>query len=557
MDINIRVAGEAGQGVQTTGNLLVGAMAKLGLHVVAVKSYMSRVRGGLNWFDIRIGDRELHAGRETADLLVTLTDEARDVLGGEAAGGLVLHDADEAEGAVPMPFTRIARETAESAVMANSVAAGAVFAACGYDLGALSAYIGSQFGGKGEEVIEKNVACARRGAELAMEKGLKVSAPRPAGAPSTVVDGSSAIGLAAAAGGVKVVTAYPMTPGTATFTFLAGVADKYGIVVEQAEDEIAAVNMLCGASYAGAPALATTSGGGFALMAEGVSLAGIMELPIVIVVAQRPGPATGLPTRTGQQDLLFAVHAGHGEFPKAVFAPGTVRQSYDLTRRALEQAHAWQSPVILLTDQFLQDLHVNAEPFDEAYRPIDRRLARDAGGDYRRYAVTDSGVSPRAAPGGEAFVVSDSDEHTDAGRISEDLIGHISQQEKRMRKLDGLRAEALPPELHGPADAPTLLICWGSTYGPCREAVDRLNDRGDGPVAMVHVAQPWPLDADAFRERLGRRERVVCVEGNATGQLATLLRAEGVLGDVERLLRYDGMPFTAEYIMDKLAEASS
>jgi 2-oxoglutarate ferredoxin oxidoreductase subunit alpha len=352
---------------------------------------------------------------------------------------------------------------------------------------------------------------------------------------------------------VKVVTAYPMTPGTATFTYLAAAADEYGIVVEQAEDEIAAVNMICGATYAGVPAMATTSGGGFALMVEGLSLAGITELPICIVIAQRPGPATGLPTRTAQQDLKFALSAGHGEFARAVFAPGTIAQCYELTRRALAAAHEFQTPALILTDQFLQDMQRNLPPLDDAYRPIDRRLAEGAGGDYRRYAVTESGVSPRAVPGGDAFVVVDSDEHSDAGKISEDLRGHVDQQDKRMRKHDGLADAALPPEYYGPAEADTLLVCWGSTYGPCREAVDAINADGRrNPAAMLHFAQVWPLAAGEAAKQLKGRKRVVCVEANQTGQFASVLREQGLAGECELLSRYDGLPFTAEYIIDAL-----
>ncbi|MHC4983062.1 MAG: 2-oxoacid:acceptor oxidoreductase subunit alpha [Planctomycetota bacterium] len=553
MDINIRIAGEAGQGVQSTGSLLARVFGQMGLHVAATQSYMSRIRGGLNWFDVRVGDGELFAGREKADILVALTEAAMKALRPAVVeGGMILYDAEAAEGAIAMPFTKTAREVAKSAVMANSVAAGAIFAVLGYDLGRLSEHLAKQFAKKGRAVVDQNLACARRGGELAAGKAGKLASPAAVGAPGYLTDGASAIGLAAATAGVKLVTAYPMTPSTATFTYLAGAADKYGIVVEQAEDEIAAVNMICGATYAGVPAMATTSGGGFALMVEGLSLAGIMELPIVILLAQRPGPATGLPTRTAQQDLAFAIHAGHGEFARAVFAPGTLEQCYELTRGALETAHKFQTPAVLLTDQFLQDMQKNIEPLDESYRPIDRCILEAVGSDYGRYAVAKSGVSPRAIPGGQAPVICDSDEHTSRGNISEDLIGHVAQQDKRMRKLEGLAAEALEPELYGPADAETLLVCWGSTYGPCREAVDTIN-AGDGSAAMLHFCQLWPLRAAKAGELLKNRKRVFCVEGNCTGQLASLLREHGACDKCEPLLRYDGLPFTAEYILERLA----
>jgi len=555
MNVMIRVAGEAGQGVATTGSLLVEAFASLGLHVAATQSYMSRIRGGLNWYDIRIGDSPMYAGCDQADLLVAFTPAAREILGGEVRpGGQVLFNGEASDGVISVDLDAAAQQAGGNKLYSNTVAAGAVMELLGYDLAALAALLGDKFKKKGPETIAANQACAHKGAELARLHGGEIKAPKPdGGARRAVYNGAGAIGLAAAVGGVKFAASYPMTPGTATFTFLAASADRYGIVVEQAEDEIAAVNMLCGAVYAGVPAMATTSGGGFALMAEGLSLAGIMELPICMLIAQRPGPATGLPTRTGQQDLLFALHAGHGEFPRAIFAPGTVQQCYDVTRRALETAHKFQTPVIILTDQFLQDFEQTLEPLSEDYSPIDRCLAENPAADYARYAVTESGISPRAVPGGAALVVADSDEHTPQGHLSEDLDSHLAQQDKRMRKLAGMSAEAMAPELYGPAGAETLLICWGSTYGPAREAVDLLNGRGQS-TAMLHFAQVWPIGRDAAAAAIGRRKRVICVEGNQTGQFAQVLRAEGLIGEVERLGKYDGLPFTGTWIAERIAK---
>jgi len=555
MSVTIRIAGEAGQGVQTTGGLLVDALAGLGLSVAATQSYMSRVRGGLNWYDVRIGNQPLHAGTRQADLLIALTDAALEALGGRVEqGGLILYNGGEADGAVAIDFGAVAEEAGGSKLYANTVAAGAVFALLGYDVDHLGSLLSARFEKKGSEVVSANQACARKGAELAAAHAGRLQAPAPDGhVARPVYDGASAIGLGAATAGVRLVTAYPMTPGTATFTYLASVADERGIVVEQAEDEIAAVNMICGATYAGAPALTTTSGGGFALMAEGLSLAGIMELPIVVMVAQRPGPATGLPTRTGQQDLLFAVRAGHGEFVRAIFAPGSVAQCFDLTRRAFETAHRHQTPVLILTDQFLQDMQQTCDELPANAPPIERHIAADAGAHYVRYAVTESGISPRAIPGGEALVVCDSDEHTADGHLTESLEAHLAQQDKRMRKERGLVADCLAPEQYGPADAETLLLTWGSTYGPAREAVDLLTESG-ASVAMLHFAQLWPLDADAVRSAIGSPARLISIEGNQTGQFATLLRSIGALGECELLTNYTGLPFAGGQIAERVSE---
>lgn len=555
MDLNIRIAGEAGQGIATTGDLLVDAFASMGLYVFSTQSYMSRIRGGLNWYDVRISDERITSGREQADLLVALSEEALSTLRSVVAeGGVILFDGDQAEGALAINFTKIAKDEGGSEIMANAVAAGAVFSLLCYDLEPLTGLLDETFHKKGQQVVDTNIALARRGAELATRHQGCITAPEPAGAPRSVYNGSEAVGISAAASGVKFVASYPMTPSTGVFTHLAQVADEYGVVVEQAEDEIAAINMVCGATWAGVPAMTTTSGGGFALMVEGLSLAGMLELPALIMLSQRPGPATGLPTRTAQQDLLFALHAGHGEFPRAIFAPGSLQQAHTLTRRALQTAHKWQTPVILMIDQFLADLRMNIEPLDATLRPIDRRIVTDPEPDYVRYAVTDSGVSPRAIPGGGVFVVADSDEHTEDGHITENLEQAVRMQAKRLRKLEGMIAESLAPEEYGRPHAEVLLVCWGSTWGPCREAVDLINAAG-GSAQMVHFAQLWPLDLDAVSARLARegRRRVICIEGNATGQLATVLRCAGIDIHPEIMGRSDGLPFLAEEIVAEVA----
>jgi len=553
MDLTIRVAGEAGQGVATIGRLLVQTFGRMGLEVLATRSYMSRIRGGLNWTDIRIAEEPVFGPARQADVLVALTDLAKEILGPELkTGGLLLYNGPANAGCISIDLEATAKQTSGDALYANTVAAGAVLALLGYDSKPLEALLEAQFAKKGAQVISANAACARKGAELVAGQSAGPAAPRPGHGPKEVYDGATAIALSAAVSGVKFATAYPMTPSTPTFTWLAGAAEQYGMVVEQAEDEIAAVNMVCGATYAGVPAMTMTSGGGFALMVEGLSLAGMMELPVFIVLGQRPGPATGLPTRTAQQDLLFCLHGGHGEFPRAVFAPGTVRQCYDLTRRSLETAHQYQTPVLLLTDQFLQDMEQSLDRLDPTPRPIDRHILRDPAPGYLRYALTESGVSPRAIPGGPAFVVCDSDEHGCDGHIAEDLDSHIEQQNKRMRKLDGLRADALGPELYGGQEAETLLVAWGSTYGPAREAVDLLRGSG-GSVALLHFSQVWPLRAEALKPVLSRPRRVVCVEANQTGQFATLLRSVGALGEGELLTNYSGLPFSGVEIAERMA----
>jgi 2-oxoglutarate ferredoxin oxidoreductase subunit alpha len=356
---------------------------------------------------------------------------------------------------------------------------------------------------------------------------------------------------------VRFCSFYPMTPSTSIPLTLAAHASRLGIVVEQAEDEIAAINMALGASYAGAPAVVATSGGGLALMVEGVSLAGMIETPIVVVVSQRPGPATGLPTRTEQGDLELVLHAGHGEFPRAIFAPGTVEECFHLTRKAFEASEKAQSPAFVLTDQFLADSYRAVEPFEvEALPPVAvPAVAEPAAHPYARFAITDEGVSPRLLPGrSEHLVVVDSDEHTEDGHITEDLGVRIQMVDKRLRKQAVLEDQTVGPTIGGDERPEVLLVSWGSTRGSVEEAAARA--RGDGrTVGTVHFGQVWPLVPEEFMPAFESAGTVVCVEGNATGQFARLIRRETGFECEAQVLRYDGLPITPEYVSRSLASA--
>jgi 2-oxoglutarate ferredoxin oxidoreductase subunit alpha len=335
-----------------------------------------------------------------------------------------------------------------------------------------------------------------------------------------------------------------------------------GVVAEQAEDEISAINMAIGASFAGARPLVPTSGGGFALMTEGVSLAGMIEQPVVIVLGMRPGPATGLPTRTEQADLLMALHAGHGEFPRAIYAPGTVEECFRLTHEAFLVAERFQGPALVLTDQFLADSYRSTEPLDLDSLPEIPPPATAAGDPaaYVRYAPAGDGVSPRLVPGGGTYlVVADSDEHYPDGHITEEASVRTAMMDKRLRKGDGIAGRAVPPSFLGDLGPDLLLVCWGSTRGPAEEAAALLRaeraGRPDRKVAVLHFSQVWPLRPDQFIQILENAGEAVSVEGNATGQFASLIRRETGFGFARQVLRYDGRPFTPEYILAALGEA--
>ncbi len=554
--INIVIGGEAGQGLVTVGEFLSRALVRAGYAIVVTQDYQSRIRGGHNTFAIRADNGPVTAPTEAIDLLVALSAETLDIHKASlTARGLAVADAAIGLGGLPglaVPY----KELSPRPLYENMAALGVLGALLCLDPAWITGLVREKFASRGEAVVAANTAVfqAALAWAAAQQASFACLPPPPRRGKRLMLHGNEAIALGGLAAGVDFCSFYPMTPGTSVIQACIDHADRLGTVCEQAEDEIAALIMALGASYAGARPLVSTSGGGFALMVEGVSLAGMLETPVTIVVAQRPGPATGLPTRTEQADLDLVLHAGHGEFPRAVFAPGTVEQCFHLAHKAVDTAERFQSPVFLLTDQFLADSYRDVAPFDlDALPPVPRPLTdvADPGG-YERYAVTDSGVSPRLVPGlCPATVVCDSDEHTPDGHITEDLAVRRTMQDKRMRKAAGLAAAALPPDVHGDPDGATLLACWGSTLGAALEAAECLRQRGE-KAAVLHFGQVWPLVPDAFLPVLARAARTVMVEGNGVGQLARLLRREtGAVFD-GLVTRYDGLPFTAAYILERL-----
>jgi len=562
-NINILVGGEAGQGLVTIGESVARAMTRAGYEIVVTQDYMSRIRGGHNTFAIRTGPDPALAPVEDIDILVALNQETVDLHLPRLSSRGVLVAGDDL--AVPagtsclrVPFRKLAAKPLYDNVAALGVLGSAI---CG-DLAILERLVSEAFAKKAAEVIEANLAVLRAAYAWVREQDFAFTCmpPAPEGnAGRLMLNGNEAIALGALAAGCDFVSFYPMTPGTSVVLTLIDKGRETGLVAEQAEDEIAAVNMALGAAHAGARALMSTSGGGFALMCEGVSLAGMLELPVVLVIAQRPGPATGLPTRTEQADLNLVLYAGHGEFPRAIFAPGSVEDCFYLSHRAFDLAERYQSPCFVLTDQFLADSFRSVAPFDlealpEPPRPL---LAPEDPKSYKRYALTEDGVSPRVVPGfSEALVIADSDEHTEDGKLTEDLGVRVAMQDKRLRKGLGLIEETVPPDYYGPDAPDLLLVCWGSTLGAALEARQTLEERGE-KASVLHFRQVWPLDGRQFLPFLETAKHAVAVEGNSTGQLAALLRQEtGVLLD-SLILRYDGLPFTARFILDGLDKLSS
>ncbi len=557
IDINIRVSGGAGQGVHTVGNLIVRMVVGAGCHFHVTQDYMSRIRGGRNSQAIRIGSDPVRAGREEADILLAINpDHLPHFLPGVAKGGFAIADVPTA--APPLiaaPLKEMAA-MAGSPILANVAGAGAIAHALGIPPETADPVFAADFKG---DFFEKNRAAFRLGAEWAREHlpeeiGKRFRLPARLPVPRIILSGNEALALGALAGGCKFASGYPMTPGTSILAVLADEGPSLGLVFEQAEDEIAALNMAIGASYAGARSLVSTSGGGFALMTEAVSLAGMMETPVVVVLAMRPGPATGMPTRTEQGDLEFVLSAGHGEFPRLVLAPGSPEEAFALAQRAMDQAEEFQVPAFLLTDQYLADTIVDIEPDVLGILPVRRHIVRGNSvsrtpeGRYLRHAYTESGISPMAVPGEQGItVVVDSDEHTEDGHITEDHETRIRMVAKRLRKGAELARRILPPLVSGPPNGDALLVGFGSTKEVNEEA-RRILAREGRSVAVVHLRQVWPFPSEEIAGIVPRYGVALTVENNATGQLARLIQRESGVKMDGTISRFDGLPFTAERI---------
>lgn len=554
-DLSIVIAGEAGQGIQAIESMLTAFAKRARLHVFATKEYMSRVRGGCNSTEIRLSRRPVSARIGRVDILVALNSSAVAHLGSRIdAETLVIGDKNLIghESMLDIPFASIAAGMG-GAIYANAVAVGALCSLLGMDRASSEGGLRDFFAKKGAAVVEANLAAFSRGYErgdavlprLPIELGAD-----PAVAEEIMVTGAEAVAFGAAAAGCDFVCAYPMSPGTSVLTAMAGMSERLGILVEQVEDEIGAANMALGAWYAGARALVTTSGGGFDLMGEAVSLSGAIETPMVVHIAQRPGPATGLPTRTEQGDLNLAIHAGHGDFPRVVLAPGDLEEGFSLAGLAFEIADRYQSPVFILTDQYYVDSYYTTPSFAPPPAGPARAIV-ETRKDYLRYALgSPDGISPRGIPGfGEGLVRVDSDEHDEGGYITEDPAMRVSMVEKRLSKAAALRRDILPPRLHGSDNYDILLVGWGSVKMPIQEALAVL-DRAE--IAYLHFPWVYPLPPRAG-EYMAKAKLVIAIEGNATGQFADLLEFETGIRIAQRMLKYDGSQYSVEELVGRIS----
>jgi 2-oxoglutarate ferredoxin oxidoreductase subunit alpha len=560
-DLSIVLCGEAGQGIQTVEQILTQVLKQSGYNVFATKEYMSRIRGGANSTEIRVSSNRVSSFVNRIDILIPLSKGAIQHLEKRIAHDTLIFGEKEdfEKECVPpeceiidIPFSKIASEIGGK-IYANIIAVGLVTGLLKVDRPIIDHYLEQRFSAKEKDVMQKNIEASKKGYEIASDLlssgrihiGIQKSTDVK---DEILLSGIEAVALGAIAGGCNFISSYPMSPSTGVLVSLSQHSKEFDIIAEQAEDEISAINMAIGAWYAGARGMVTTSGGGFALMVEGLSLAGMLETPVVIHLGQRPGPATGLPTRSEQADLLFVLHAGHGEFPRIILAPGKIEDAFYLTQKAFNLADKYQIPVFILTDQYLVDSYYNIPSLEMSHIQIERHIVK-TDQEYKRYQLTENGLSPRGIPGYEEGLVSvDSDEHDEEGHITEDLDLRTKMVNKRLKKLELIKKEIIPPELYGSKNYKTLIVGWGSTYHVIKEAMEKL---GRDDVSFLHFKQVYPLPPDTA-DYLHKAQETIIIENNATSQLGELIKLYTGFEIQKKILKYNGLPFYVEEVVENL-----
>lgn len=553
-DISIVLSGEAGQGIKTVESVLTRILKDQGLNVFSCKEYMSRVRGGLNSTLIRISPGKVDAWVDRIDILLPLCPDLSRLDHRISSKTVIIGEKEKIntkQAVIDFSFEAVATAAGDKRY-SNTVASGLILSLLRVNPSLLENYLSNKFAGKSQEIVDANIEAAKQGVEKGtdlLEKGVIKLQMNPVSnlTEDILVSGSDAVGMGAIAGGCNFVSSYPMSPATGVLEFLAGQSNDFSFVTEQAEDEIAALNMVLGAWYAGARGLATTSGGGFALMGEAMSLAGMIETPAVVHIAQRPGPATGLPTRTEQGDLNLALYSGHGDFVRAIFAPGNLDQAFYLTANAFNLADKYQIPVLILTDQYLMDSVYNTPGWDLKGVSVEKQITK-TDSEYSRYRYTRNGISPRGIPGyGNGLVCVDSDEHDEKGRITENWNTREKMMKKRMKRLALLEDKALMPSVHGNPDGDIVVVAWGSPHNMILSAV---KNAGNSRLKYLHFSQIYPLNP-RIKDLIVGANKLVLVENNYSGQFGDLLVKTFGWEINEKILLSNGFPFSVEFLTKK------
>jgi 2-oxoglutarate ferredoxin oxidoreductase subunit alpha len=564
-EATIWIGGEAGEGIASAGDVFMKAAARNGLGAFAHNSYQSVIRGGEVLLQIHAGPHPIRSQGGDWDFLLALNQRVLDLhLRSARPGAAALFNSDtvkppadpSAIQPLAVPVGELSADLPRNPVMQNTVLLGALLCLLRFPWEIVEESVCAQFGTRKAGLADMNVTAARRGWDFAQQHF-----PPPEhialagdGRRRIMITGNQAAALGAVAGGCKFYSAYPMTPASSIMHWLAPRAARYGMIMKQAEDELAAINMAIGAGYAGVRAMVGTSGGGFALMTEALGMAGMIEAPVVAVLSQRGGPSTGLPTKTEQGDLFQALGASQGEYPKAVLAALDPIDAYYTVTEAHNLAEKYQMPVIVMMDLYLSERTVVTDPESlHPNVPIERgEVPASVEEGYLRYRDTPSGVSPRALPGTpNGMHVAVSDEHNEEGVLISDWYTNPSMRarmmEKRMRKLEGVRRDTENRAFirEGPEAAELTIVGWGSTYQILDEARRKLADGGRS-VNLIQFRELWPFPTAQVLPLLHAAKRVVCIENNYGGLLARLIRQETGVTVPYAVRKYDGEPFSIE-----------
>jgi 2-oxoglutarate ferredoxin oxidoreductase subunit alpha len=556
-----KIGGESGHGIMSAGSIFSRIFTKKGYFVIDNNEYPSLIRGGHNTYTVRVSSNQIHSVNRELNVLVALNQEALTLHQEEVTyGGYIIYDGEICSiktvrkarkdiNYIMVPFSKIITELGAPKVMINSISLGASVALLNYDMEILKSLIKESFSKKSSEVVDLNVKSSELGYKYVKEKiktaSYELEIVNPVG--KMLLTGNDAVFLGAVRAGCKFYTAYPMTPSSSILNSFASAEEDYNIVTKQAEDELAVINMAIGASFTGARAMAATSGGGFSLMSEGISSAAMTETPLVVVLCQRPAPATGLPTWTEQGDMLFAVHASHGEFLRVVIAPGDPEECFYLTGRAFNLADKYQIPVLIILDKYLSESHFSYEKFDFKKITVDRgkllTAVKDKAGEYKRYSDTEDGISPRVIAGIKNGIhIANSDEHDEKGYSEEDAYNRKIMVDKRFRKIKKLIEDIPPPKIYGPADAEITIWSWGSCKGPILEAMNILNQK-EKKVNLVHFTFLYPFDYESIAGVIEESNKNVVVENNKTSQLSKLIMMNTGHKIKNKILKYSGRQF--------------
>jgi 2-oxoglutarate ferredoxin oxidoreductase subunit alpha len=590
--VSLKITGAQGQGIDSIGEVLGKGLKRAGYCVFGYREYMSLIKGGHSSYQLDVSDTLVRSTETKVDMLVCLNHHGlENNLGDVKEGGIVVHQtmdwkfsveqksliAKHKLNIVQLPVEEMLRALKAKPIVGNTIHSAFVWALLGQELQGLKELLTEQFGHK-KDLLALNMKCVDEG--FASYKRSAVSGQHVALPASNsqwskqmLLTGSKAMGLGAIHAGVRLYAGYPMTPSSPLLTFMADMQNETGMVIKQAEDEITAAQIVSGAMFAGTRALTATSGGGFDLMSETLSMNGIIENPSVFVLAQRPGPATGLPTWTSQGDLLMAVGTSHGEFARCVISVSDAEDSFDLMNTAFNIAEEFQAVVIVLTDKQIAEAIFTHPPFDQKKAKLSRgKLITDpkmltALKSTDRYdPKAKDGISPRWLPGAKAETFcAQADEHSADGTVDETAANAALQMEKRMKKVDALKKKLPEPVLYvaisdkrqaiSTEDNPKLdllLVGWGSTKGPALDVIELMSQSSElktQRIGYLHYTYLWPLQTERLLKLSKSAKCTVFIEGNFQGQLAMLLRQECGFTPTTKILKYDGRPFFTDELI--------